>query len=104
MSFRRAHAEQILSAAIGEVISSRLKIQKKVISQNPNNGLKNFSFESFLNSRKVKFAPLKKTINIDMVYKEDIILQKLLQRKEQIIKEIETLAREKQKLMNLVDF
>ena len=98
MSFRRIHAEQIISTAISEVITSRLKIQKKRNSPRNNNG-KPFSFEKFLNSGKVKFAPLKKTISIEQVYKDDKTLQKLLQRKEEILKELDYLTQEKQKLL-----
>ena len=94
MSFRRVHAEQLINSAISEVITSRLKIQKKPVSSS-----KVFSFEHFLNSGKVKFAPVKKVFHPDQGVRRPEVLQKLLLRKEQILKELEKLDKEKSEIL-----
>lgn len=97
MSFRRVHAEQLINSAISEVITSRLKIQKKPVSSS-----KVFSFEHFLNSGKVKFAPVKKVLHPDQGVRKPEVLQKLLLRKGQILKELEKLDKEKSEILMLM--
>ena len=102
MSFRRAHAEQIINNAISDVITNRLKIFKKRPSpRNSQNKL--FSFENFLNSGKTKFAPLKKSVSVEQIFKEDSELQDLITRKEQILNELQFLAEEKEKLIERLE-
>jgi hypothetical protein len=102
MSFRRIHAEQILNNAISDIITSRLKIHKKKNSpKNPPNKI--FSFENFLNAAKNKYAPLKKTVSIEQVYKQDNVLQNLLTRKSEIISQIEAIQKEKEKLLKMME-
>jgi hypothetical protein len=98
MSFRRVHTEQLLNSAISEVITSRLGIRKK-----PQNNPGVFSFESFLNAGKLKFAPLKKVVNFDLVFKNDEILKGLMMRKEKVLKELERLEDEKVKVLELMN-
>lgn len=98
MSFRRVHAEQLLNSAISEVISARLRIKKK-----PQIPSKNFSFETFLNSGKVKFAPLKKVVNFDQIFKNDEVLKELLWKKEMVLKEIDILDKEKIEILDLMN-
>ena len=83
MSFRRVHAEQLLNSALSEVISARLRIKKK-----PQNPSKSFSFETFLNSGKVK---------------NDEVLKELLWKKEMVLKEIDILDKEKIEILDLMN-
>lgn len=93
MSFRRVHAEQIINSAISEVIATRLKIHKK-----PAKVSKVASFDHFLNSGKIKFAPSKKILNT-----KNEVLEKLLIRKAQILKELEKLDKERSEILLLMN-
>lgn len=100
MSFRRVQGENIFAGIISEVVANRLNLCKK--KKEKELKTQDFSFDKFLNA-KTKFAPLKKTVNLESIWKEDKVLKELVEKKERVLKEIEGIEAEKKRLLRLVD-
>ena len=107
MSIRKARAEQVINKTISGIITSMLGLRgpkqsppkKKSSNRLP-------TFEEFLESEEpkpqkkaiLKFTPVKKTPNLDQIYKEDTALQKLLETEKGILNDLKRLYEEKSKL------